>query len=69
MNQEQPCVNSERTITCTRALKKKKTDLAWHEVTAVTMNGVWKNFCPQFFFFFMDVRRWMKSPKRSSATQ
>ena len=25
---------------------------AWHEVTAVTMNGVWKNVCPQFVHDF-----------------
>nr|XP_033696891.1 tigger transposable element-derived protein 1-like [Tursiops truncatus] len=23
----------------------KNIDFAWHEVTAITMNGVWKNFC------------------------
>ncbi|XP_044275311.1 tigger transposable element-derived protein 1-like [Varanus komodoensis] len=26
----------------------KNIDLAWREVTAITMNGVWKNLCPQF---------------------
>ncbi|TEA29453.1 hypothetical protein DBR06_SOUSAS510002, partial [Sousa chinensis] len=26
----------------------KNIDFAWREVTAITMNGVWKNFCPQF---------------------
>ena len=35
-----------------KAIKKKKTDLAWHEVTAITMNGVWKNLCPQFVHDF-----------------
>ena len=30
----------------------KNTDFAWHEVTAVTMNGVWKNLCLQFVHGF-----------------
>ena len=30
----------------------KNIDFAWREVTAVTMNGVWKNLCPQFVHDF-----------------
>ena len=27
-------------------------DFAWCEVTAITMNGIWKNLCPQFLHDF-----------------
>ncbi|TEA28746.1 hypothetical protein DBR06_SOUSAS33810005, partial [Sousa chinensis] len=30
----------------------KNIDFVWREVTPVTMNGVWKNFCPQFVHDF-----------------
>ncbi|TEA37999.1 hypothetical protein DBR06_SOUSAS14310038, partial [Sousa chinensis] len=30
----------------------KNIDFAWYEVTAVTMNRVWKNLCPQFVHNF-----------------
>ena len=35
---------------------------------AVTMNGVWKNFACNLFMIFVDLRKWMRSPNRSSAT-
>ena len=40
------------TVTSTRPLKKKTTAFAWHEVTVVTMNAVWKKLCPQFVHDF-----------------
>ena len=30
----------------------KNTDFSWHEVKAITMNGLWKNLCPQFVHNF-----------------
>ena len=48
-NQEQPWNNFGRTVTSTRLWKLI---FAWLQVTAVTMNGVWKNNCPQFVHNF-----------------
>ena len=30
----------------------KNTEFAWCEVTAITMNGAWNNFCPQLIHNF-----------------
>ncbi|XP_057575413.1 tigger transposable element-derived protein 1-like isoform X2 [Hippopotamus amphibius kiboko] len=35
----------------------KNIDFAWREVTAVTMNGVWKNLCPQFVHDFRGLEK------------
>ncbi|TEA27056.1 hypothetical protein DBR06_SOUSAS34510007, partial [Sousa chinensis] len=35
----------------------KKFDFAWREFTAVTMNGVWKNLCPQFVHDFRGFEK------------
>ena len=35
----------------------KNIDFAWREVTAGTMNGVWKNLCPQFVHDFREIEK------------
>ncbi|XP_043291812.1 tigger transposable element-derived protein 1-like isoform X1 [Cervus canadensis] len=35
----------------------KNIDFAWREVTAGTMNGVWKNLCPQFVHDFREFEK------------
>ena len=35
----------------------KNIDFAWPEVTAITMNGVWKNLCPQFVHSFRGFEK------------
>ncbi|XP_059939309.1 tigger transposable element-derived protein 1-like isoform X2 [Mesoplodon densirostris] len=35
----------------------KNIDFAWSEVTAVTMNGVWKNLCPKFVHDFRGFEK------------
>ena len=35
----------------------KNIDFAWREVTAITMNGVWKNLCPQFVHDFRGFEK------------
>lgn len=35
----------------------KKTEFAWHEVTAVAMNGVWKNLYPQDIYDFREFEK------------
>ncbi|TEA37471.1 hypothetical protein DBR06_SOUSAS37110001, partial [Sousa chinensis] len=32
-------------------------DFSWYEVMAVTMNGVWKNICPQFVHNFHRFKK------------
>ncbi|OWK10051.1 hypothetical protein Celaphus_00005428, partial [Cervus elaphus hippelaphus] len=41
---------------------KKNTDFAWCEVTAVTMNGAWKDLCCSLFMIFVDLRRGPPGP-------
>ena len=50
-----PCNNFGRTITSTRP--QKNIDSAWPEVTAITMNGVWKKLCPQFVHNFRGFEK------------
>ena len=55
-SQEQPCDNFGRTIdNIYKAIKN--IDFAWHEVIAVTMNGVWKNLCLQFVHNFCGFEK------------
>ena len=35
----------------------KNIDFAWSEVTAITMNGVWKNLCLQFVHDFRGFKK------------
>ena len=35
----------------------KNIDFAWSKVTAITMNGVWKNLCPQFVHKFCGFEK------------
>ena len=35
----------------------KNTDFAWRKVTAITMNGVWKNLCLQFVHDFLGFEK------------
>ena len=35
----------------------KNIDFTWCEFTAVTMNGVWKNLCPQFVHDFRGLEK------------
>ena len=46
----------------------KTIDFAWCKVMAVTMMGFGRTFAYSVFTVFMDLRRWTKSPKKSSAT-
>ena len=46
----------------------KDIDFAWHEVAAVTMNGVQKNICPPFFHDFCSFETVKEESQRSSAT-
>ena len=46
----------------------KTIDFAWCKVMAVTMMGFGRTFACSVFTVFMDLRRWTKSPKKSSAT-
>ena len=41
----------------------KNIDFAWCEVTAVTMNGAWKNLCPQFVHNFRGFEKVNEGPK------
>ena len=41
----------------------KNIDFAWREVTAVTMNGVWKKLCPQFVHDFGGFEKVDEEPK------
>ena len=36
---------------------------AWREVTAITMNGVWKKLCPQFVHDFHGFEKLDEEPK------
>ena len=45
----------------------KTIDFAWCKVMAVTMMGFGRTFAYSVFTVFMDLRRWMRSLKRSSA--
>ena len=41
----------------------KNIDFAWREVMAVTMNGVWKNLCPEFVHNFRGFEKVDKESK------
>ena len=47
---------------------KKQIDFAWCEITLIIVMGLGRKFAHCSFLIFVDLRRWVRNPKRCSAT-